>query len=263
MRLKILILIFGSLLFFPACSTLHKEQLPPSGSNFQAKRFIENVSRINNKLETFQGVGKFRLRNKQGALTSRIAWIGAKNGKLRIEVLGPAGRSQASFAADGKWFYAITRNPIRFHKVHSKNASLNSLISIPIKTDDLRRLLAGKIPVYPHHSVFVRPDRSGNGYVLVLKKRWMGTVEKIFLDNTGSKVRKLEVFSAGGTLAYSVVFQDYRVVQGYRVPSKLLISDAADVTFDLEIQKFNADIKLADSAFVLESLKVKEMKNEK
>jgi len=258
MRLKVLMPLFGILLFFSACSTMHKSRTPLPESNIKAKRFIENILKINHKLETFQGVGKFRLRNKQGALTSRAAWIGDKKGKLRIEVLGPGGRSRAGFAADGKWFYAITHNPLRFHKMHSKNASLNSLISIPIKIDDFHSLLAGKIPVYPYHSAFVIPDNSSNGYVLVLKKRWMGTVEKIFMDDTGSKVRKLKMFNTGGVLAYSVVFQDCTTVQGYRVPSKLLISDAADVTFDLEIHKFKADIKLTDSAFVLkqpESLK--------
>ncbi len=257
MRFKILMPLIGSFVFFAACSTLHKGQLPLSESNVQANRFFENISRINNKLETFQGVGKFQMRDKQGTLTSRIAWIGGKNGRLRIEVLGPVGRPQASFATDGTWFYAITRNPLRFHKMHSKNASLNALISVPIKIEDLRRLLAGKIPVYPHHSIFVHSDRSGSGYVLVLKKRWMGVVEKIFLDNTGSKVRKLEVFSTAGTLAYAVVFQGCRTVKGYHIPSRLLISDAGDVTFDLEIHKFNPDIKLADSAFVLEPFKLK------
>lgn len=262
MRLKILIQLIGLFFFFSACSTMQKGESHPSDSNIPAKQFIENISKINNKLDTFQGVGKFRLHSKQGALTSRVAWIGDNNGKLRIEVLGLAGRSQTSFATDGKWFYAITRSPLRFHKIRSKNASLDSLISIPIKIDDLRRLLAGKIPVYSHHSSFVRQDRPGNGYVLVLKKRWMGIVEKIYLDSTGSQVLKLEIFNTAGTLIYAVVFQGYRTVQGYRVPSKLLISDAADATFDLEIHKFITDIKLADSAFVLEPLNVKSEESE-
>lgn len=248
----------GSFLFFPACGTMHKVQPPLPGLNITPDLLIENIAGINNRLETFQGTGRFSLRSRQGVLTSRAAWIGDKNGRLRIEVLGPAGRSAASFATDGKWFYALTRNPLRFHKIHSGNAGLDALISIPIKTDDLRRLLAGKIPVYPHHSVVARQDRSGNGYVLVLRKRWTGTVEKIFLDNTGSKVRKLEIFSAGGTPAYAVVFRGCRTVQGYRVPLGLLISDAGDVTFDLEIHKFNPDIKFADSAFVLDPPKSRE-----
>ena len=258
MRLKILIPLIGLLLFFSSCSTMHKGFPSQSGSNISANRFIENISKINNNLLTFQGIGKFRLRNKQGVLTSRAVWIGDNTGKLRIEVLGPAGRSQVSCASDGNWFYALTRNPLRFHKIHSNNAGLNRLISIPIKIDDLHRLLAGKIPVYPHHSVFVQPDRADNGYVLVLKKRWMGVVEKIFLNNTRAEVRKLEVFGTGGSLAYAAVFQGYRTVQGYRIPSRLLISDAADVTFDLEIHKFIPDIKLADSAFILEPPKSRE-----
>ena len=252
MSWKNLMLLIGTLLFFPACSILSKGSPGLPVSNIPADQFMANISGINDRLKTFQGVGKFRLRRKQGVLTSRVAWIGDKNSKLRIEVLGPGGRSQASFAADGNWFYVITRNPLRFHKMQSKNASLNRLISIPIKTDDLHRLLSGKIPVRPHHSVSALRDNSDGGVVLVLKKRWLGTVEKIFLDNKGSQVQKIEVFSTDGTLAYDVTFQDYKTVGEYRIPSRLLISDAGSVTFDLDIHQFNPDIKLADSAFVLE-----------
>jgi hypothetical protein len=248
---KNLMLLIGTLLFFPACSTLKSPTVLP-GSTISADQFMANISGINDRLKTFQGVGKFRLRSEQGILTSRVAWIGDKNSKFRIEVLGPGGRSQASFATDGNWFYVITRNPLRFHKRQSKNASLNRLISIPIKTDDLHRLLSGKIPIRPHHSVSALRDKSDGGVVLVLKKRWLGTVEKIFLDNKGSQVKKIEVFSTGGTLAYDVTFQGYKTVGEYRIPSRLLISDAGRVTFDLDIHKFNPDINLADSAFVLE-----------
>ena len=249
---KNVMLFIGALLFFSACSALPKGSPVLPGSNIPADQFVKNILGINDKLETFQGVGKFRLYSRQGLLTSRVAWIGDKNSKLRIEVLGPGGRSQASFAADGNWFYAITRNPLRFHKMQSKNPSLNRFISIPIKTDDLCILLAGKIPVRPHHSVLALSGQPGGGVVLVLKKRWLGIVEKIFIDSTGSQVQKIEVFGTGGSLAYAVTFKGCRTVLGYRIPSTLLISDAGGVTFDLNIHKFNPDIKLADSAFVLD-----------
>ena len=252
MMWKSLILGIGALVFFPGCSTLPTGPLPLPVLNMSAERVVENISGFNDGLETFQGVGQFRLHGKTGLLSARAAWIGDKNGKLRIDVLGPGGRSQASFAADGNWFYAITHNPLQFHKQHARNANLNRLISIPLKTDDLHTLLAGKIPVRPHHSVSVRRDRSGIGVVLALKRRWGGIVEKIFMDDTGSTVRKIEIFTIGGTLAYSVIFQGYRTVQGFHIPLKLMISDAEAVTFDLDIQKFNPDIKFADSAFVLE-----------
>ena len=130
---KNVMLFIGALLFFSACSTLPKGSPVLPGSNIPADQFVKNILGINDKLETFQGVGKFRLYSRQGLLTSRVAWIGDKNSKLRIEVLGPGGRSQASFAAMATGFMPSPVIRFGFTKCNLKIPALTDLFQSPSK----------------------------------------------------------------------------------------------------------------------------------
>ena len=77
---------------------------------------------------------------------------------------------------DGEWFYyyeARQDQPL-YKKIPAKDDSLKRIISIPVKTSDIIDLLAGRVPLREHHSAFLEKQDSGDGYVLVLKKKMVG-----------------------------------------------------------------------------------------
>ena len=227
--------------------------LPAEAEDALARLLIDRLSTVNQHLETFKGIGRFRLRNEKGTFTSRVAWAAATDGRLRIEVLGIGGQPLASFATDGTWFFALTRDPLRFYKKQTGSASLDRLISIPVKTRDILSILAGRVPLYPHSAARVHTGKAGSGYVLELKKRWHGTIEKIYFDAENKAVTQFEVFDSAGALVYRTVYGNISEINGYRIPATLVLSDAGPVNFQLEIQRFWPDVSLTDAVFTLEA----------
>ena len=61
-----------------------------------------------------------------------------------------------------------------------------------------------------HHSALIERQDSGSGYVLVLKRRWWGVTEKIFLDENKSQVHQIQFFNRSGSLIYLARFDEMR-----------------------------------------------------
>ena len=157
-------------------------------------------------------------------------------------------------ANDGKWFYYYEvgdGEPI-YKKFAASNASLKRFISISIQTDDVLSLLAGRVPIREHHSAILEQQEAKPGYyVLVLKKRWWGVRQKIYLDQSKMHAQQVEFYNRSGSLIYRARFDEMQSVKGYRVPDRLSITNGTDVNFELDVNTFWADVAVTPSMFVL------------
>ena len=208
----------------------------------------------NDKLTNFKGIGKIKVwQHEEKKIDERIAWIGSQTVKLSIVVL-ISGLPAVKIASDGKWFYyyeARQGEPI-YKKTPASDATLQRILSIPIKTGDIIQLLAGRAPLRSHDAAGLHRHSPGSGYVLTLKKQWYGIIEKVFLAEDKTQVHQIEFFNRSGTLIYRARFDAMRIINGYRVPAKLSISNDEGVGFELEVQKYWADVPVSPSMFVLQ-----------
>jgi hypothetical protein len=164
-----------------------------------------------------------------------------------------SGYPAIKLATDGKWLYYLeTRgHDTVFKKIAASDPSLKNIISIPITASDIVMLLAGGIPLRKFHSVDVIEDKSGNGYVLVLKERWRGIREKIYFDESGSQVRQIDIFDRSGLLKYRAEIENMRSVNGYQVPFRLKLSTGEGADFLLDADRYWVNVELPTSVFVL------------
>ena len=218
---------------------------------YEAANVLLSLKNKNNELKTFKGTGKvtFWEKGKKG-LISDVAWVGSEPDKIRIAMRSLSGQPVVSLACDGMWLYFVLHTDQRFYKKPSKNSTLKKFISIPIKSSDIVSILAGRIPVVRHDSAMIK-NRSKDGYVLVLKKGWANVVEKIYLDETGTSVRKLEMFDLNSLLLYTAEFVEMQNINGYLVPSRLFFSGANGDSFLLDINRYWVDVSVSPSTFVL------------
>jgi hypothetical protein len=219
----------------------------------EAKHLLRTLENKNSNLKNFKGIGKIKVwNNDQIQIDERVAWVGSDPQKIRIAVL-ISGFPAVKLASDGQWFYylEVQGKTHVFKKIRASNANLKRLIAIPIHSSDVITFLAGRVPVREHHSAYIKPNSSDSGYVLILKRRWWGIVEKIYFDNTKSRVRQIEVFNRSGSLVYRVGFEDIREIQGYRVPFRLKISSDEGADCQLDIDRYWADVTVSPSVFVL------------
>jgi len=157
-------------------------------------------------------------------------------------------------ASDGIWFYyyEVRQGKPLYKKTPATDATLQRFVSIPIKTSDIIQLLAGRTPLREHHSAVLQRQDSGPGYVLTLKKRWYGIVEKIYLAEDKTQVRQIEFFNRSGSLIYRAQFDEMQAVDKYQVPAGLSILNDEGMGFQLEVQNYWANVPVSPSMFVLD-----------
>jgi hypothetical protein len=244
------------LVYFAGCSGLSREkQLPlDAAAKAEAQAVLANLSRHNAGLNNFKGKGKIKVWQK-GRLKFRekVYWVGSETSKISI-VLLIGGYPAVKMASDGKWFYyyEVGEGKPIYKKIAASDASLKRIISIPIQTDDVLSLIAGRVPIREYHRAILERQDAKPGYVLILEKRWWGITEKIYLDQTKTQAQQVEFYSRSGSLIYRARFDQMQTINGYRVPARLSITNGTDADFELEINAFWTDVAVTPSMFVLQ-----------
>jgi len=233
--------------------------LPPavedtSPSAVEARLVLDDLQKTNDTLKNFKGVGRLTIR-KEGKvqMDERLAWIGSDPLKLSV-VLFAAGFPAVRMAGDGEWLYyqdgEAPNSPVK--KLRASDPDFKRLLSIPIQSSDILALMRGRIPIRGHRSARLQPLASGNGYVLLLMRTW-GVHQKIFLDESKSVVRQTEVYDSSGSLLFQVNFIEMQLVDGYKVPLRLMVSNDEKVVVQLVVERYWADVPVTPSMFVLGS----------
>ncbi len=211
-----------------------------------------DISRINSGLFTFKGTGKIRLWTKEGSRTLRYAWIVAHPDKIRIVLQGVTGVPVASMAADGSWLYLFSyTQDDSFYKTEVKDPSLERLVSIPVTTGDIIKLVSGNIPVRNFALCTMYPDTNREGHILGLLTEKGFDMEKIYLDRTKKRVRRIEIFSDKGRMAYSVDFEGETEIEEFIIPARLVFRGDEESGFQIDIEKFWPNTPVSSDMFVI------------
>lgn len=231
--------------------------LPPH----RALALLERLKNLNDSLMTFKGVGKVNLEADGRRRSARIVWAGMAPDRLRIEILGVPGQPAASLALNGEWiYYDELRDPERFQRHKIGNDSLGlvlslamPMLSIAIKAPDVVDLFRGRVPLRDHTTAVLFTPPGADGYVLQLEKGWRGVQQRIHFDGELAEIRRVDIFSAGGGLAYRVDFDRVDIVDGYRTPRALTISSEDGDRFELLVERSMANVHVDPSVFDLAS----------
>ena len=267
-------ILFIFTFFFSACTILSPRvsQRPEVPLSLEAEKILSTLGNQNLELKTFKGIGRITFwKNKKKDVSGRIAWVASAPDKIRIVLSSVTGHPMISVASDGQWLYLNSHASGDFYKKPATASSMRRLLTVPVKTEDMIDILAGRVPIRSYDVVALSENSSRvhdsegsmiaalkdsekhrqNGFVLVLKKRWGDILEKIYLDETKNDVQKLEMFNSDGTLAYRVEFDRMRVTSGYRIPSRLLVSNDDGSDFHLDVDRYWVDPVVPGSVFIL------------
>jgi hypothetical protein len=253
LRLVLIIVLVAVLL--AACSSLSRKTSKSEdlAAIAEARMVLLTLGSQNEKLNNFKGSGKIRVWHKgKKKIDEKIHWIGSDTVKISIVVL-ISGYPAIKITSDGKWvyYYETGNGEPLYVKYPATDATLQRIVSVPIKISDIITLLAGRTPIREHHSALLRRQDSDLGYVLTLRKRWYGIVEKIYLAEDKKQVRQIEFFNRSGSLIYCARFDEMQAVNTYQVPARLSISNDESTGFQLEVQSYVTGIPVNPSMFLL------------
>jgi hypothetical protein len=276
---RLAIPLFIGMFFLSACSTI--APMVPGGPGdlktlSEAGEIVSYLKNQNLHLKTFKGMGRITfLENEKKDLTTRVAWAGSVPDRLRVVLRSVSGQPVVSVASDGQWIYLVDHTRGKFYKQHSGGSTMKRFFSIPVTPDDIVNLLAGRVPVDNYDSAAVLRNNGSpgamsgsaschravsnqeetcepeDGYILVLKKGWGNTCQKIYLDASRKQVRKVESFYLTGNLKYRAEFKTMQDIEGYRVPSRLVLTSHDGSGFQLDVDRYWADVSVSPSLFVL------------
>ena len=246
--------IVTSAVFLPlclcTCATLPK--VAPARPGPDASRLLASVKQYNNDLESFRGIGKLRIMGKVQGQTTRVVWIGSQLGKLRVETLGVWGQPTLTFLVNGSTFYLHTCRNNRYFKGKATARNISRFVSIPIRAEALFSLLSGQPPVLPFHYAKIRALEGEGQWLLSLYKKWRRLIEKMWLKDDGKTVERVEVFDGWGNLKYTVAFNRFEEVEGFRIPYEIMISHAQRPVLSLKVERFWINVPIPAGAYTLE-----------
>lgn len=248
MNLKVCLVFFLIPLFLPACYYMVKRD---AGFEFQksppeVSQFLSIINQKNDAVTSFKGIGKIRIWDSEGSRTSRAAWLGALDGRLRIEFLGLPGQPVAKFIFDGTQYFFVSHMDARIYSKTSSDPNLKPMTGVSINASEVIEYLAGGIPIYEHDSVLLEPSASGDMDALIFRKNWLGVVEKIFFS--GSEIKKVEIFK-WGTKAYQVEFKTISAAVKDQSLSYLVINNGENQGFSFAVERQWTDINVLPSMF--------------
>jgi hypothetical protein len=237
-----------SLLFLAtSCQPRLVTEIP--GRKGSSEQLLSELYHRNQGLETFKGIGKIRLWNASGSLTARIAWFCAIDGRMRVEIIGPAGPPLMKIAYDGSRFHFFQAGS-EIRRKRARNPNLRQVVAVPVTVRELVFFLAGRFPLYAHEEVEPVAGGGKKPYLLILSENYGGWRETIRIGEDHTIIEAVQLFE-DGSLRYQADLSSYRSIEGYSIPSVIRITGGGGEGFEIRMERFWPNPALTDGQFVI------------
>lgn len=250
MRGRLGIVLLSFCLLAAGCTGFRLRPEPEPVASPEAQAILSGLMEKNQGLKTFKGLGKIRIWDETKLQTAKVAWAGAEDGRLRIELLQISGQPAASIASDGEWLYFVSHEKDKLYKKRTRDPDLQKVLAVPVRASDVIALIRGRIPICAYHEARVEENRYGPGQVLILR-RWDRIVQRIYPEGEKRRVRKTELFDKNGDRIWQAEFDRMKTVQGFALPFRILLGNGQDLGVELRIQRYWPNAELSAEIFVL------------
>ena len=159
------------------------------------------------------------------------------------------GQPLISLSADQDHFFYLSHTNAAYYEKNTPGATLEDLSSIPVTIEDIMEFLSGRVPIRDHTTAYVRKLDSGPGFVLVLEKDWTGIIQKIYLDESKTKIYKVEIFGITGALHYRAELVGETIMDGFTLPKRLVLANGNGDSIQLKIDRYFPNVPVEQSMF--------------
>jgi len=216
----------------------------------------KQISDINKEIKTAKGLGWLKIEESNIATIFKIAWISMPPHKIRITLISN-GFPVETIVSNEENITLFSHTGEHSLKTYSiKNPSLEKIISIPVRIEDIILLLSGQIPIKDFKYAFF--DDQGNQLdnkdnplrTIVLKNNSDNGIQKIFI-NSKDQIKKYTAANRKIETLYTISFLEFVTSDSVIIPSKMIIKDNLNRKVYFEISKFYKNPPVKKSMFSL------------
>ncbi len=215
----------------------------------RAQSLISRIKARNLAVDAVKGIGRISLEHAGTVQRARTAWVAAPDGRIRIEMLGPGGHSVAKFLFDGNTYAYISHLDQQVHTYSSPSLNLGPLLGVAVPADDIVFYLVGAVPLREYDHIDLLTDEATDRPVLVMKRRWRGTVQKIYPDMERQVVNRVEFYNRWGQLTYRADLSRFRQVNDRQIPFSIQVTDEGTNRLRIEADNCWTGFSLAPEMF--------------
>ncbi len=227
---------------------------PPAEIQYDSQatqQLMYQLLAANAGLEAIKGLGRVTVTTGGTAHTyERAVWVGAAPGRLRFVFQAPTGMPVFSMSCDAEWLTALNYSDGRYYRHQIGDNSLSRYLPVSIKCADLYALLVDRPPKVAYDAVRLDAAQSsgGDSLVLLLQRRFRGTVGRIRVDRTTGALQAVELLDIHGNRLYEARLQAIKTIDGYRLPTRITLS-GPDGSLVLDVRRCWPESSVTEDLF--------------
>jgi len=241
-------------LFVLAClvtllSCCAKDLSPLEPAYLPVSSVVEELEQRRDHLFSFGAVGSIRLRGEGQRWSGKAFFLSELPDSLRLEIVSFFGQPVLYVASNGQQFQVWQPGSSRAYEGLASGGALARLIEFPLRDQEVLLLLAGVVP--PWNSADVKLFRVGDSTTLLLwlEDKSSQLTEKIWLDEEGLAVTKIER-KRDGDLEFEAIFSDFADIEGWPRPRSIALI-GAEARLNIKYENFTLNANLNDEMFRL------------
>ena len=251
---------FGSILFvltcfifFTGCASIDYK----NKHDFNASNLARQISNSNKEIKTSKGIGWLKIKENKRQTIYKIAWVAEPPYRIRITLIANSFPVETivSNKESITLFSHTGKHSLKTFNI--KNPSLEDIISIPVKIEDIIALLSGQVPIKDFNYAFFDDQTNDEIYnndnslkLITLKNKSDHGIQKIYV-NSKNQIKRYIITDRKIKPLYEVLFVDSIEIDSSIIPSKLIIQDNSDREVYLEISKFYKNLPVKKTTFSL------------
>ncbi len=208
------------------CAGLRAPLVPQYDSD-ATQELVTALYAANTDLVAGKWIGKVSMTVDGSRRTfNRAVWAGAEPGRVRFDARTPFGLPALSLACNESYLTAMAHSEGKYYRKRIGSSSLGQIFPVDMSCQDLYRLMIGRPPVIDYHSARLEKAEEEGMLTIRLNRRFKGTVARLWVDAQDRTLAGVELLNIHGKRSYQAWLADSRMVDGFRVPHRLLVESA-------------------------------------
>ncbi|MCF8045477.1 MAG: DUF4292 domain-containing protein [Desulfarculaceae bacterium] len=236
-------------LVYSGCASIKPQQTYKSDK--EALETADRLRGFNRKIKASKGTGFLTIEKKNRRVRYRIAWAAKSPDQARITLISSGIPVETLlFNKNRITLYSHTgQHTLKTYK--TDNPSLERVLSVPVRINDIISVLTGKIPVKPFdHARFEDNGSKKRNRLILLRSRSDNRTQRLVMEPDG-RIREYGFLKSPEQLTYRLRFAEFKKFSSCGIFTRLTIANESGESLVFRIHSFQKNPDVKDSVFNL------------